>query len=84
MEKFKLKRKILRFIAFFTVNYRFMSASREARLCLIQYKSQKLVNPFEWANDEKTKVKLKEKLQAQDVLIRNLINNLPPDKNKID
>ena len=79
MKKFKLKRKILRFIASFTVFFR-MNIVRDIRVSLIQYKYQKLENPFESADDEKTIVKLKEKLEAQDALIKLLINNLPLDK----
>lgn len=79
MKKFKLKRKILRFIASFTVFFR-MNIIRDARVSLIQYKYQKLENPFESADDEKTIVKLKEKLEAQDALIKLLTNNLPLDK----
>jgi len=40
----KIKRKILKAIAFFTVNIRFYSIAREARLALIEYKRQKLIN----------------------------------------
>jgi exosortase/archaeosortase len=52
MKKFKLKRKILRFIASFTVFFR-MNIIRDARVSLIQYKYQKLENPFELADDKK-------------------------------
>ncbi|WP_395073857.1 hypothetical protein [Flavobacterium sp.] len=40
-----MKRKILKFIAFFTVNLR-MNIFRDARVSLIQYKSQKLIYGF--------------------------------------
>jgi len=40
----KIKRKILKAIAFFTANIRFYSISREARLSLIEYKRQELIN----------------------------------------
>ena len=59
MGKFKLKRKILRIIASFTVFFR-MNIIRDARVSLIQYKYQKLENHFELADDKKkTKVKHK-------------------------
>lgn len=76
------KRKLLKFIAFFTVFFR-MTIMRDARIALIQYKIQKLENHFELSYDSKTIEKLKEKLQQQEVLIKALTNNLPPDKNKI-
>ena len=82
MKKFKLKRKILRIIASFTVFFR-MNIIRDARVSLIQYKCQKLENHFEMSYESKTIEKLKEKLQQQEVLIKALTNNLPPDKNKI-
>lgn len=41
-----MKLKILKLIAWFTVKYRFRSLSREARLALLQYKYQELINPF--------------------------------------
>lgn len=85
MGKFKLKRKILRFIAFFTVNYRFMDPSREARLSLIGYKKLKLENFVSVYDGVDTDIDImKKKLRNQEIVINLLINNLPPDKNKID
>ena len=52
MGKFNLKRKILRFIASFTVFFR-MNIIRDARVSLMQYKYQKLENHFELADDKK-------------------------------
>ena len=76
------KRKSLKIIARFTVFFR-MTIMRDARVNILAYKYQKLENPFEFDNDEKTIVKLKEKLQQQELLIKALTNNLHPDKNKI-
>ena len=56
MGKFNLKRKILRFIASFTVFFR-MNIIRDARVSLIQYKYQKLENHFELADDKKNSSK---------------------------
>ena len=84
MGKFKLKRKILRFIASFTVFFR-MNIIRDARVSLIQYKYQKLENLGSVYDGVDTDIDiLKKKLRNQEIVINLLINNLPPDKNKID
>lgn len=83
MEKFKLK--ILKIIAWFTVNYRFMDPSREARLSLIEYKKLKLENLGSVYDGVDTDIeKMKKKLHSQEIVINILINNLPPDKNKFN
>lgn len=84
MGKFKLKRKILRFIASFTVFFR-MNIIRDARVSLIQYKYQKLENLGSVYDGVDTDIDImKKKLRNQEIVINLLINNLPPDKNKID
>ena len=84
MGKFKLKRKILRFIASFTVFFR-MNIIRDARVSLIQYKYQKLENLGSVYDGVDTDNDImKKKLRNQEIVINLLINNLPPDKNKID
>ena len=84
MGKFKLKRKILRFIASFTVFFR-MNIIRDARVSLIQYKYQKLENLGSVYDGVDTDIDImKKKLRHQEIVINLLINNLPPDKNKID
>ena len=84
MGKFKLKRKILRFIASFTVFFR-MNIIRDARVSLIQYKYQKLENLGSVYDGVDTNIDImKKKLRHQEIVINLLINNLPPDKNKID
>ena len=83
MEKIKLK--ILKIIAWFTVTYRFMDPSREARLSLIGYKKLKLENLGSVYDGVDTDIDImKKKLRNQEIVINLLINNLPPDKNKID
>jgi hypothetical protein len=54
----KIKKKIFKIIAFFTVNSRFYSISREARLAIIEYKRQRLINSFK---DIDTELKSKNK-----------------------
>ena len=84
MKKFKIKRKILRFIASFTVFFR-MNIIRDARVSLIQYKYQKLENLGSVYDGVDTDIDImKKKLRNQEIVINLLINNLPPDKNKID
>ena len=84
MGKFKLKRKILRFIASFTVFFR-MNIIRDARVSLIQYKYQKLENLGSVYDGVDTDIDImKKKLRCQEIVINIIINNLPPDKNKID
>ena len=84
MKKFKRKRKILRFIASFTVFFR-MNIIRDARVSLIQYKYQKLENLGSVYDGVDTDIDImKKKLRNQEIVINLLINNLPPDKNKID
>lgn len=84
MGKFKLKRKILRFIASFTVFFR-MNIIRDARVSLIQYKYQKLENLGSVYDGVDTDIDImKKKLRNQEIVINIIINNLPPDKNKID
>ena len=84
MGKFKLKRKILRFIASFTVFFR-MNIIRDARVSLIQYKYQKLENLGSVYDGVDTDIDImKKKLRCQEIVINIIINNLPPDKNKIN
>ena len=79
------KRNLLKIIAWFTVNYRFMDPSREARLSLIGYKKLKLENFGSVYDGVDTNIDImKKKLHNQEIVINLIINNLPPDKNKID
>lgn len=78
------KRKLLKFIARFTVFFR-MTIMRDARVSLIEYKMQKLENLGSVYDGVDTDIeKMKKKLHSQEIVINILINNLPPDKNKFD